>query len=194
MITAAILLAADDVLIDGVPVALLPWRDDETLIEFQVAQLQAAGVDVVEVVLGYEAERIIPLVALDNVEPIVNDRWREGAAGSLRVGATAVPRETETAIIVRVDEPRSADGLPPLARRTRSLRRADHPGEQRQPDRRRAARCWLNCATSRTAAGSTRCSRAMQEEVVDVVFDADMAVRIETADGYALARASGRFE
>ncbi len=108
MLIAAILLAAGDASIDGVPLALLPWDDGETLIEYNVAQLQAAGVDVVVVVLGYDSERIIPLVALDDVEPIVNARWQAGQAGSLRSGATAVPRDTEAAIIVRIDEPREA--------------------------------------------------------------------------------------
>lgn len=106
MVIAAILLAARETEIDGVPLGLVPWRDDETLIEYEVAQLLAAGIDIVEVVLGHEAEGIIPLVARENVEPIVNARWRDGAAGSIRVGATAVPRDTNTAILVRVDEPR----------------------------------------------------------------------------------------
>lgn len=109
MAIAAILLAAGDTLVDGVPVPLLSWREDETLVEWQVAQLRAAGADVVVVVLGYEAERIIPLVARDNVEPIVNERWRDGVAGSLRVGAAAIPRESDAAIVARVDEPCAAE-------------------------------------------------------------------------------------
>ena len=108
MVIAAILLAAHDASIDDVPLALLPWGDDQTLIEYHVAQLQAAGANVIEVVLGYDAERIIPLVARDNVEPIVNARWQDDAASALRVGATAVPRETTAAIVARVDEPRAA--------------------------------------------------------------------------------------
>ncbi len=104
MVIAAILLAADDASIDGVALSLLAWGDDDTLIEYHIAQLQAAGADVIEVVLGYDAERIIPLVARDNVEPMVNDRWQDDAASALRVGATAGPRETAAAIVVRVDE------------------------------------------------------------------------------------------
>jgi molybdenum cofactor cytidylyltransferase len=109
MVIAAILLAAGAEEIDGTPLALLPWREDETLIEYHVAQLHAAGVDAIEVVLGYDAERAIPLVAGDNVEPIVNARWRTDAASSVRVGASAVPRDTHAAIVVRLNEPRPAD-------------------------------------------------------------------------------------
>jgi molybdenum cofactor cytidylyltransferase len=109
MAVAAILLAADASPHFDVPPALLPWGTDETLIEYQIAELRAAGVDVIEVVLGYQAERVIPLVARDDVEPVVNARWAAGLAGSLRTGATAVPRDTETAIIVRIHQPRLAD-------------------------------------------------------------------------------------
>jgi CTP:molybdopterin cytidylyltransferase MocA len=108
MVIAAILLASGDAAIGGVPLALLPWRGDETLIEYHVAQLQAAGVNVIEVVLGHEADRIIPLVARDNVEPIAVAPARVDSAASIRIGATAVPRETDAAIVVRVDEPRPA--------------------------------------------------------------------------------------
>lgn len=109
MAIAAILLAAGADEIDGMPLALLPWRDDETLIEYHVAQLQAAGVDAIEVVLGYDAERVIPIIAREDVEPIVNARWRTDAASSVRVGASAVPRDTQAAIVVRLNEPRPAD-------------------------------------------------------------------------------------
>jgi len=109
MLVAAIVLAAGTPGSAQPPAALLPWDGDDTLIEYQVAQLQAAGVDVIEVVLGDAAERVIALVAADDVEPIVNPRWSEGVAGSVRAGAAAVPRDTETAIVVNVEEPRPAE-------------------------------------------------------------------------------------
>ena len=105
MAIAAILLAADELLIDGCPLALLPWTHDLTLVEYQIAQLQQAGVDAIELVLGFGAETLISLTARDNVEPIVNSRWHDRNA-SLRAGAAAVPRDTECAIIARVEEPR----------------------------------------------------------------------------------------
>ena len=107
-VTAAILLAASDAAIDGTPIPLLPWSDGETLIEFEVRQLQAAGVDVIEVVLGAHADAIIPLVAADDVEPIVDKGWRGGEASWLRVGAAAVPRDTTRAIIAHAERPRTA--------------------------------------------------------------------------------------
>ena len=106
-VTAAILLAGAPVPAVDDAVALLPFGDG-TLVEYQVAQLRAAGVDVSEGVLGHAAERISPLVAADNVEPIVDPRWDESAASALRVGATAVPRESVRALIVSVSAPRTA--------------------------------------------------------------------------------------
>ena len=108
MVVAGILLAAGAPGGTEPPAALWPWGDGSTLIEYQVAQLRAAGVDAIEVVLGDQAERIIPLVTGGDVEPIVNPRWRDGVASSIRTGAAAVPRGTTAAIIVDVAEPRAA--------------------------------------------------------------------------------------
>ena len=107
MTTAAILLATDSSA-SGAATALAPSADGETLIEWQVAQLLEAGVDVVEVVLGCDAERTIPLIAGDNVEPIVHSAWEHDHAGGARIGATAVPRGTSTAIIVDIAQPADA--------------------------------------------------------------------------------------
>ncbi len=93
---------------DDGPPALWPWRDNETLIEYHLTQLAKAGVRDIVVVLGCEAECIIPLVARDNVEPIIDARWANGPTSSLRVGAAAVPRGADMAIIVHIIEPRPA--------------------------------------------------------------------------------------
>lgn len=108
---AGILLADTNLEHDGEPLALMRSDDDETLIEWQVAQLQQAGVEVIEVVLGSAAEQLIPVVSGNDVEPIVNERWAEGEASSLRVGATATPRNTTTAVIAWLYRPRDAAAI-----------------------------------------------------------------------------------
>lgn len=105
---AAILLADRDLLHEGRPLALMTSDEGVTLIEWQIGELKAAGVEVTEVVLGSWAEEIIGLVAGDDVEPIVNDRWREDSASSIRVGATATPRNTTTALLLQIHLPREA--------------------------------------------------------------------------------------
>jgi len=108
MAAAAIVIATQRAPWSNAPLALVPWSDDATLIEFTVRQLQRAGVRDIEVVLGEDADEIIPLISIDNVEPIIDPRWRSGRASSLRVGASAVPRGTEHGLLANVDEPRPA--------------------------------------------------------------------------------------
>jgi molybdenum cofactor cytidylyltransferase len=96
---------------DDIALAMLPWGDDETLIEYQVAQLREAGAQDIEVVLGYDAERVIPLVTGENVEPIVNATWATDAASTWRTGAAALVRGTASAIVIDVAAPRPANVL-----------------------------------------------------------------------------------
>lgn len=199
MVTAAILLSTDGAEIDGVPLALLPWREDETLIEYHVAQLQAAGVDVIEVVLGHEAERIIPLVARDNVEPIVDGRWQAGAASGVRAGATAVPRDTEAAIIVRVDEPRPMGVYRRLLdehlRSGAAITRPAFEGTPGAPivvDRTLLAE--LRNATD-AAGGLDGILARHASEIHNVAFESGVVLmRVETAEEYAQARMSAAFD
>ncbi|HEY8173573.1 MAG TPA: NTP transferase domain-containing protein [Dehalococcoidia bacterium] len=114
MSIAAILLAAHS--IDGHEhnPGLLPWRADQTLIEYQVDQLErvlreaSPAAWVIEVVVGLDAEEVIPIVAGDNVEPIIDPTWMSDPSSALRVGAAAVPRGTTSVLIVPVTAPRPA--------------------------------------------------------------------------------------
>ena len=108
MALAAILLAAAAPPFGDAPLALLPWLGEDTLIEYQIEQLLLAGVRDIEVVLGDGADAIIPLIARENVEPIVDGGWRASAASSLRAGAAAVLRGTSAALIADIAEPRPA--------------------------------------------------------------------------------------
>ncbi len=191
MVIAAILLAADDIRIDGTSLSLLPFGDDQTLIEYHVAQLQAAGVEVIEVVLGCDAERVIPLVAQNDVEPIVNERWRDGDAGSIRVGATAVPRDTEAAIVIRVDEPRPAEVIRRLLEAHLAsdapLTRTSYEGGAGTPLV--VGRAVLSELRNLTDAGGLNAIVARHtNEVAEVAFAEDIVLlRIADVDGYAQA-------
>lgn len=88
--------------------AILPFDDDATLVEFHIQQLRAAGVRDIEVVLGYDADRVIPFVVGDNVEPIVNPAWEMEPASTFRTGGAALVRGATAAIVVDVAEPRPA--------------------------------------------------------------------------------------
>ncbi len=107
-VVAGIVLAAADARVDGVAVPLIPVSTDDTLLEWQVREMQRAGVDVIEVVLGFQADGLIPLVSHDDVEPVVDARWESGPGSWLRTGASATPRDTVAAVVLDITEPRPA--------------------------------------------------------------------------------------
>lgn len=105
MTIAAILLAAGESTRMGRPKALLHWRST-TLIEYQVRELRAAGVDDLVVVLGHDADAIRPYVEED-AEIVVNEAYRAGRASSLRAGAAALPDSADPIVVLSVDQPRT---------------------------------------------------------------------------------------
>ena len=119
MPVSAIIAAAVRAPWDDIALALAPWDDDLTLIEYQIAQLQSAGAGDIEVVLGWDAERAIPLVTGENVEPIVNATWASDAASTWRTGAAAVVRGTASALVINIAAPRPGVPLGKLIGRMR---------------------------------------------------------------------------
>ena len=70
--TSAVLLAAGRSSRMGSLKATLPWRGT-TLIEHQIRSLLDAGVDEVIVVLGHEANRLLPIIeAIEGAKRVVN--------------------------------------------------------------------------------------------------------------------------
>jgi molybdenum cofactor cytidylyltransferase len=108
--TWAILLAAGESRRMGGLKALLPW-EGTTLIEHQIASLFEAGVDRIVVVLGHDADRLIPLVeGRENLEWVVNPRYLQGKTTSIKKGLSAVSyRDAAELLILNVDQPRSAE-------------------------------------------------------------------------------------
>ena len=104
---AALLLAAGESRRMGVPKPLLEWAG-ETLIEYQVHKLCDAGVDYVTAVLGHGADQVRPLAERAGATVVVNDRYAEGRASSLRAGAAAVPPGIAEIAVLNVDQPRPA--------------------------------------------------------------------------------------
>lgn len=102
--TAAILLAAGESTRMGRPKPLLPWGG-VTLIEYQVRELLAAGVDDLVVVLGHAAEEVRPRVP-QGTRVAVNEAYREGRASSLRAGAAALAEGADPIVVLSVDQPR----------------------------------------------------------------------------------------
>ena len=109
MTTAAILLAAGESARMGQPKPLLPWGE-VTLIEYQVKELRAAGIEEIVTVLGHEADAVRPRVPA-GVRIILNGAYREGRASSLRAGAKALDDTASPVVVRNVDQPRPRDLL-----------------------------------------------------------------------------------
>ncbi|MDH3471279.1 MAG: NTP transferase domain-containing protein [Acidimicrobiia bacterium] len=77
---AALVLAADDVLVDGVPYQV----SGEHLAEIVASLLTATDGEVV-VVLGAHAEEILDRVDLGDAQVIIDSEWRSGAMSALHV-------------------------------------------------------------------------------------------------------------
>ena len=112
MTVSAILTAAGKSERMGRPKPLLPWPtesgSDVSLVEYQVAQLKAAGVDDVIVVLGHSAEQVIPFVTGERVRYVINPNYAAGKTTSITAGLGAVDASTELVVLLAVDQPRPA--------------------------------------------------------------------------------------
>ena len=107
---SGIVLAAGTSTRMGQPKALLDWGG-QPLICYQVQQLREAGADEVIVVLGHRSDDINRMMRRENCRVMNNPRYHTGRAGSIRIGAKAVNRDTDAGIIVNVDQPRPAEFL-----------------------------------------------------------------------------------
>ncbi|MDP2328772.1 MAG: nucleotidyltransferase family protein [Dehalococcoidia bacterium] len=120
MTVAAILLAAGASSRMGSPKPLLAWAGT-TLVEWELAQLRAGGVDEVVVVLGARAEAVRRLLLADPATLVFNARWAQGRATSLAAGARALlSLAPDLVIIENVDQPAPASLVARLIEAARS--------------------------------------------------------------------------
>jgi len=102
---AAIVLAAGESSRMGEAKPLLPWGG-QTLVEYQIAELDQRPIERVIVVLGHRAEEIRPAVERTGAEVVVNQHYHDGRASSLRAGTSVLGDDTETVLVIGVDQPR----------------------------------------------------------------------------------------
>ena len=103
-IAAVVLAAGESSRMNGRVKQLLPWGE-ETLLRHAIEQTLEAGFVHVFVVLGYRADLISPTINDLPVDVIVNDRWSEGVASSVRAAVEALSGSIEAAIFVPSDQP-----------------------------------------------------------------------------------------
>ncbi|MFQ5471384.1 MAG: NTP transferase domain-containing protein [Dehalococcoidia bacterium] len=108
MTIAAILLAGGRSTRMGAPKPLLEWQG-QTIVEYQGRQLKQLPVDQLVVVLGHGADDVRPLVHRIGGLCVINELYNEGRASSVRVGAAALSEETDTVLVLNVDQPRPVE-------------------------------------------------------------------------------------
>lgn len=88
---------------------LLPWAGT-TLLDWQVGEARAAGIDDVLVVLGHHAEEIAASLRRSGTDTrlVINEAYLEGRASSLRRGAQSIDDTAEAVLVISVDQPRPA--------------------------------------------------------------------------------------
>ncbi len=90
------------------PKALLPWQGG-ILLEFQVEQLLAGGMERIILVLGHEAEMIRRAApSLPRTTVVLNQDYATGKASSVRAGMEAIPADADAVLVLSVDQPRPA--------------------------------------------------------------------------------------
>ena len=105
---SAVLTAAGESTRMGQPKPLLPWRG-VTLIEYQVDSLSQAGVSQIVVVLGHESEAVARFMDERSARCVVNEDYRKGRSGSIKVGLAAVDADADALLFLGVDQPRTPD-------------------------------------------------------------------------------------
>ncbi len=103
----AILTAAGESTRMGRPKPLLPWCG-ATLVECQVSALADAGAAHVVVVVGHEADAVIPYVVHPRASYVVNPDFLSGKATSVKAGLRAVGEGADAVLLLAVDQPRPA--------------------------------------------------------------------------------------
>ena len=110
---AGLLLAAGESTRMGSPKPLLDWHG-QPLVRYQAAQLRAAGCDLVVVVLGSRAGRVLPFIDGTEARIVINPHYAQGRATSVRAGAAVIPDTARWVAGLGVDQPRSARVMRPL--------------------------------------------------------------------------------
>ena len=101
---AAVVLAAGGSTRLGRPKQLLT-RDGETLVHRAARLALATGAARVRVIVGAHADDVVAAVRDLPVECLVNPRWNEGLAGSVRVALDALAAHDRATLLLTCDQP-----------------------------------------------------------------------------------------
>ncbi|WP_235577921.1 nucleotidyltransferase family protein [Pseudoxanthomonas sp. Root630] len=189
----AVVLAAGGSTRLGRPKQLLT-RDGETLVHRAARLALAAGASRVLVIVGAQADDVVAAVRDLPVEYVVNARWREGLAGSVRVAVDALAPHDHATLLMTCDQP-ALDAAHLWALREASRRATSGSAATRFGDRvgvpAVVAPTMLRAALA--AQGDRGLRDALNAAGADVIAcDApDLGVDIDTPEDLAAAVARG---
>ena len=83
---------------------LLPFGDS-TMVEQVITTLRSVGLETIRVVVGWQAERLIPVVERDGVLWVQNLRYPEGMYTSVQAGVRELPGQVKAFFVLPVDMP-----------------------------------------------------------------------------------------
>ncbi len=101
---SAILLAAGESKRMGQPKQLLPFRGSTLLGQIVENLLQSQAAETI-VVLGSQAEKIIPQIAREPVKIVVNQEFEQGMSSSIKCGLSHISEAADGVMIVLGDQP-----------------------------------------------------------------------------------------
>ena len=101
---SAILLAAGESKRMGQPKQLLPFRGSTLLGQIVENLLQSQAAETI-VVLGSQAEKIIPQIAGEPVRIVVNQEFEQGMSSSIKCGLSHISEAADGVMIVLGDQP-----------------------------------------------------------------------------------------
>jgi molybdenum cofactor cytidylyltransferase len=104
VMVSAIILAAGEAKRMGKLKQLLPLGQS-TILEKTIENVVSSRVNETIVVLGYQAEKIIPKINSAPVKIIVNPLYQDGMSTSIITGLMAVGAETDAIMLILADQP-----------------------------------------------------------------------------------------
>ena len=104
MVISAILLAAGESKRMGKPKQLMPWHQG-TILERAIDNLLESAVNEVVVVVGYQAEEVVKVIATRPVAVAVNPDYEQGMSTSIAAGLRLIDNSAGAVMLALGDQP-----------------------------------------------------------------------------------------
>ena len=99
-----VILAAGESSRMGAAKQMLPFKG-KTILQWVIGNAIASSLQKVIVVLGHQADLILPLIAGEDVTVICNTDYKSGQSTSIKAGMKALPEGTDSVLFMLGDQP-----------------------------------------------------------------------------------------